>query len=160
MLAAIMVIVTLDVGCRYFLNAPLAWSFDVITLYLTVGLFFFALSDTLQDNAHVWVDVGVARMPPRLRHLSFAVGYGASWVAFAAIGWMSFVRMTESFVRSEVTTGVLKMPVWMSSLFVTLGVLVLLGRLAYRTVGHAYAAATGRPVIPFPGGHDVHPGIE
>jgi TRAP-type C4-dicarboxylate transport system permease small subunit len=160
MLAAIMVIVVLDVGFRYLLNAPLVWSFDVITLYLTVGLFFFALSDTLEDNAHVWVDVAISRVGPRLQHLFFAIGYGLSWVAFAAIGWMAALRACASFTRSEVTAGLLKMPVWVSSAFVTVGIAVLLCRLAYRTFGHAAAAATGEPIIPLPGSHDVHTGTE
>lgn len=160
MLAAAMVIVVSDVGCRYLLNAPLAWSFDVITLYLTVGLFFFALSDTLEDNGHVWVDVIVARVPIRLRHAFHAIGYGASLVAFAAVGWMAAERAHTSFVNGEVTAGVLQMPVWISSAFVVLGVVVLLGRLGYRTVAHALAAATGVPWIRLPGGHDVHTGTE
>ena len=160
MLGAMMLIVVTDVGFRYILNAPLVWSFDVITLYLTVGLFFFALSDTLQDNAHVWVDVVVARVPTRVQHLFFAVGYGVSMIAFAAIAWMAALRGYTSFVNSEVTAGVLKMPVWVSSAFVTLGVAVLICRLAYRTFGHAASAATGASLIALPGGHEVHPGTE
>jgi TRAP-type C4-dicarboxylate transport system permease small subunit len=160
MLGVMMLIVVADVGFRYILNAPLVWSFDVITLYLTVGLFFFALSDTLQDNGHVWVDVVVARVPPRVQHLFFAIGYGVSLIAFAAIGWMAALRGYGSFVNNEVTAGVLKMPVWASSAFVTVGVAVLICRLAYRTFGHAAAALTGEPLIALPGEHQVHPGTE
>lgn len=160
MLAAMMLIVVADVGFRYVANAPLVWSFDVITLYLTVGLFFFALADTLQDNGHVWVDILVARVPPRIAHAFFAVGYGLSLAAFSAIAWMAARRGYTSFQNSEVTAGVLKMPVWVSSAFVTAGTLVLVARLAYRTFGHAASAATGDGLIPLPGGHDVHPGTE
>lgn len=160
MLAATMLIVVADVGFRYLLNAPLVWSFDVITLYLTVGLFFFALSDTLQDNGHVWVDVVVARARPRLQHLFFAVGYALSLVAFAAIAWMAARRGYASFINNEVTAGMLKMPVWVSSAFVTVGVLVLVLRLAYRTFAHAAAAITRESWIALPGGHEVQPGIE
>lgn len=160
MLAAIMVIVVTDVGCRYLLNSPLAWSFDVITLYLTVGLFFFALSDTLEDNGHVWVDVMLARLPRRLQHAAFALGFALSWLAFAAIAWMSVLRAWNSFVRHEVTAGIFKMPVWVSSLFVVAGLVVLLGRIAYRAVGHGASAVTGQSLIALPGAHEVHPGTE
>lgn len=160
MLGTMMLIVVADVGFRYLLNSPLVWSFDVITLYLTVGLFFFALSDTLQDNAHVWVDVVVARMPRRVAHACFAIGYGVSLAAFAAIGWMAAARGYTSFIHNEVTAGVLKMPVWVSSAFVTVGVAVLVCRLAYRTFGHAASAITGAPLIALPGGHEIHPGTE
>ena len=160
MLAAMMVIIVLDVGCRYLLNSPLAWSFDIITLYLTVGLFFFALSDTLEDNGHVWVDVVLARLPARAQHICYAFGYAVSWLAFAAVGWMSVLRTVGSYERREVTAGIINLPVWVSSLFVTIGCLVLLGRLAYRTVGHGAAAVTGQPLIALPGNHLVHTGTE
>lgn len=160
MLAAMMAIVVADVGFRYLLNAPLVWSFDVITLYLTVGLFFFALSDTLEDNAHVWVDVVVARVPPRVAHACYAVGFALSWLGFAAIGWMAVLRAYASLVNSEVTAGVLKMPVWVSSAFVAVGVGVLLLRLAYRTFAHGASAATGARLIALPGNHLVHTGTE
>jgi len=160
MLAAMMAVVVADVGFRYLLNSPLVWSFDVITLYLTVGLFFFALSDTLEDNAHVWVDVVVARVPPRAAHACYAIGFAVSLVAFAAIAWMAVLRAYASFVNSEVTAGVLKMPVWVSSAFVAVGVGVLLLRLAYRTFAHGASAATGTRLIALPGSHLVHTGTE
>ena len=43
-LFAIMVIVFLDVGLRYIFNSPLGWSYDVISLYLMVALFFLTVS--------------------------------------------------------------------------------------------------------------------
>ena len=43
---------------------------------------------------------------------------------------------------------------------VTVGVAVLICRLAYRTFGHAAAAVTGEPLIALPGEHQVHPGTE
>lgn len=160
MLAAIMVVVVADVGFRYLLNAPLVWSFDLITLYLTVGLFFFAVSDTLEDNSHVWVDVVVARVSPRVAHAFYAIGFAVSWLAFVGIGWMALQRAYVSFVNSEVTAGVLKMPVWVSSAFVAVGVGVLLLRLAYRTFAHAASATTGTRFIALPGSHLVHTGTE
>ena len=65
MLLAIMLIATLDVAMRYFLNSPLGWSYDLISLYLMAGMFFLAMSSTLDrkstrlNSSHEWI----SRMP-------------------------------------------------------------------------------------------------
>ena len=41
MLLSIMLISTLDVLMRYVFNQPLGWAYDLISLYLMCGLFFF-----------------------------------------------------------------------------------------------------------------------
>ncbi|HEX2059972.1 MAG TPA: TRAP transporter small permease subunit, partial [Thermoanaerobaculia bacterium] len=48
---AIMLVVVTDVVLRYFVNAPLSWSYELISLYLMVGLFFFSLSDALAHHS-------------------------------------------------------------------------------------------------------------
>ena len=57
MLFALMLVVVGDVSLRYLFNAPLQWSYEVISSYLMPGLFFMAVSHTLKANAHVAVDI-------------------------------------------------------------------------------------------------------
>ena len=57
MLFALMLVVVADVSLRYLFNAPLQWSYEVISSYLMPGLFFMAVSHTLKANAHVSVDI-------------------------------------------------------------------------------------------------------
>ena len=57
MLFALMCVVVADVALRYLFNAPLQWSYQVISSYLMPGLFFMAVSHTLKAHAHVAVDI-------------------------------------------------------------------------------------------------------
>ena len=150
MLAIIMFIVVLDVACRYLFNSPLVWSFDFITLYLTIGLFFFSLSDTLDNNDHVWVNVVTSRMPNRWRHLGLALGFLLSWLAFMAIAWMAAERCWNSYETKQVTAGTLQLPVWISSAFVAIGTTLLLVRITFRTVSHSASALFDESYIDFP----------
>ena len=67
MLLFIMLLVVLDVGLRSFLHAPLGWSYDLISMYLMAGLFFFSISSTLEHEEHVRVDVLLKHFPPAVR---------------------------------------------------------------------------------------------
>lgn len=40
LMLAIMFVVVADVALRYLFNAPLSWSYELISVYLMVGLFF------------------------------------------------------------------------------------------------------------------------
>ncbi len=53
----IMAIVASDVALRYLFNRPWGWSFDFISLYVIVGLFFLALSRTFAVHGHISVDL-------------------------------------------------------------------------------------------------------
>ena len=87
MLLVIMLSSTVDVAMRYLFNAPLGVLYDLISLYLMPGLFFFALSDTLRSNEHVSVDLLHTRMTPRQRHGALLVGYALVSVIFAFMTW-------------------------------------------------------------------------
>jgi TRAP-type C4-dicarboxylate transport system permease small subunit len=147
---AIMVVVVIDVVMRYFFNAPLEWSFELISLYLMVGLFFFALSDTLAHDAHVAVDILHLYMPARLRHAAELVGYLLATPVFAAIFHLSVITTWQSFQGGDVLAGHIPWPTWVAQLCVPLGVGVLVLRMALRTVGHAVSFAANRSVIALP----------
>ena len=79
MLLAIMLIATLDVAMRYFLNSPLGWSYDLISLYLMAGMFFLAMS-------------GAAPVPPELwQWPSVCVGLATAGVMLAATAFSLIV---------------------------------------------------------------------
>src|SRR5690625_2465617 len=85
---ATMCIVVVDVFLRYFFNAPLSWSYELISLYLMAVLFFFCLAPGLSAHAHVAVDLLQNKMSPRIRHLCDGIGYTLSTVVFLGIVYM------------------------------------------------------------------------
>lgn len=150
MLFAIMLVVVADVVLRYFFNSPLSWSYELISLYLMVGLFFFALSDTLANNAHVSVDILHLYMPQRLRHATEVVGYLLATPVFVAIFHVSVITTWESFQGGDVLGGHIPWPTWLAQVCVPLGVGVLVLRMALRLAGHGLSLVAKRSVIALP----------
>lgn len=142
---AIMSIVVCDVAARYLFRSPLAWSFDLISLYLTPAIFFLALSDTLQKNHHINVDLLVNRFSPRTQHVLGLVGSALAMAVFAAIAYEALLRTRETFVEKAVSSSVYEWPTWVSVLFVVLGAGLLFLRLVFRTVSFAHALASREP---------------
>jgi TRAP-type C4-dicarboxylate transport system permease small subunit len=147
---AIMIVVVTDVVMRYFFNAPLSWSYELISLYLMVGLFFFSLSDTLANHAHVAVDILHLYMSERMRHAAELVGYVLSTPVFAIVFYLSAVTTWESFQGGDVLAGHIPWPTWVAQICVPIGVGVLVLRMALRAVGHAVSLAADRSVIALP----------
>lgn len=150
MLLAIMLLVVLDVALRYIFRAPLGWSYDLISMYLMVGLFFFSLSSTLQHEEHVRVDLLLKHFPPALRHLSELVTYLAASLVFALITYVTFDKALQSFQAGEVAPGVVPWPSWLSTALVPIGTGLLLLRVVFRLVGHALSLLTRRSRIDLP----------
>ena len=150
MMFLIMLVVVADVVLRYFFNAPLSWSYELISLYLMVGLFFFALSDTLAANAHVCVDILQLYLPKRLRHACEFIGYACVIPVFAGIFYMSVIRTWESYQGAEVLAGHIAWPTWLASVCVPLGVGVILLRMVLRLAGHGLSLLLKRSVVALP----------
>lgn len=150
MLFLIMLIVAVDVAMRYFLHAPLTWSYDLVSMYLMVGVFFFALSDTLAHDEHVCVDILHKYMPRRLRHFTEALGYACAIVVFAAIVWISADRTIDSFAAGEVSAGAIPWPMWLSIVAAPIGAGLMLLRMVFRLIGHTASAFAGSSVVELP----------
>ena len=156
-LAAIMLIVVVDVFMRYLFSAPLSWSYDLIGLYLVVALFFFSLSDTMQHHGHIAIDLFSDMIPHRPRHALMSVGYLFSTLIVAMIGWQAWLRLVIAYGAGDRIAAVVPWPTWIAYLIVTLGSLVLTLRCAYRMVGHAASAATGKDMVEMPPPPDSTP---
>lgn len=130
-LLGIMVIMVLDATLRYAANQPLAWAFEVITMYLMVAGFFFALSHALHKNEHIFVEFFCDRLPPRVRHVVTAIVYVPTSFLFAAACWRSVLVTWEAFERNEVTAGVIQWPTWTARIIVPIGLAMLVLRMIH-----------------------------
>lgn len=120
-LFAMMIIVFVDVVMRYLFNSPLGFSYDLISLYLMVGVFFFAFSDTLRHDEHVRVDILYLRMSRGMRRLCDRISYGLSAVLFATVLWTGLLRAVASTARGEVMATLIPWPIWMAYWIVPIG---------------------------------------
>lgn len=142
-LFAIMVIVVVDVALRYLFNAPLGWSYDLISLYLMVALFFLALSVTQRDDHHVRVDIVFRHVSPRVRHAMELVSYLLTVVVLVGIVYQGSVKFWISWQNNDVVAGAVPWPTWLGAVLVPLGVGLLVLRLAFSVFSLALAIAKG-----------------
>ncbi|MEK0417674.1 MAG: hypothetical protein RI949_1680 [Pseudomonadota bacterium] len=150
MLLTIMLVATLDVALRYFFNSPLGWSYDLISLYLMAGMFFFAMSDTLRAHGHIAVDLLHSHMTHRQRHAVEVPGYFLVLLTFLAVTWLAAGKTIDAYRGGDVIAGRFDWPTWISMSFVAVGFFVLSLRCAHRLMGHLLSALQGRSVIELP----------
>jgi TRAP-type C4-dicarboxylate transport system permease small subunit len=146
----IMTIVASDVAMRYLFNRPWGWSYDFISLYVIVALFFLALSRTFAVNGHISVDLLHHALSPRARRLCEIVICLLSAGFFAVMTKAGAGRALEHYLEGDVLAGAVAWPAWMSAVFVPVGAGLLTLRLLLSALCHAWTLATGREIIPLP----------
>lgn len=149
-MAAIMLIVVLDVALRYLLGAPLSWSYNLIGLYLMVAVFFLALSDTLHHHGHIAIDILQHHIPYRLRNVLLSVSYALSSLILALCTQQAGLRFLSAYVNDDRIAAIIPWPTWIAYLIVTVGCGAITLRCAYRAVGHLASAWLGRDVVEMP----------
>ncbi len=149
-LLAIMVIVFVDVGARYFVNAPLSWSYDLIGMYLMPLLFYFALSDTLASHHHVAVDLLRVHMATWLARTIEIVGSAAMAAVALTIAWIYFGSAWTKYRTDALVLSVGEWPAWIPDAIVVVGMVSLGLRLAGRAIGHTLSLALGRSLVELP----------
>jgi TRAP-type C4-dicarboxylate transport system permease small subunit len=157
-LFAIMLIVVADVLLRYLFNAPLSWSYDLISIYLMGVAFFLALSETLRMNHHVAVDILYLRFPLGWRRVWRLVGWALSFVLFAIIFVLAVTTAWDRWSAGNVVAGAIPWPTWIPAAIAAAGFLLLLVRLALGVVALAITLVSGRRLDPDIAGDDVASG--
>ncbi|WP_027579534.1 TRAP transporter small permease [Bradyrhizobium sp. Ai1a-2] len=150
---AIMIIVFGDVIMRYAFNKPFSWAYDLISLYLMVGIFFLVLSEAYASHAHVSVDILQQKFSPAMIRVSEIVTCIVGIVVFSLIAYLGFQRAVDSFQSADVMAGAIPWPMWPSIALVPFGAGLITLRLALHLIGHLLSLATGRALIALPSSH-------
>jgi TRAP-type C4-dicarboxylate transport system permease small subunit len=150
MLFALMLVVVSDVTLRYLFNAPLQWSYEVISSYLMPGLFFMAVSHTLKANGHVSVDILHNYVSRRTRYVFEAICSVVALPVFALCTWVSAQRTWQDFQTAATSTSGLAVPTWTISLMLPIGFGLLSLRLLLNSSGFIASLLSGREVAPLP----------
>jgi TRAP-type C4-dicarboxylate transport system permease small subunit len=150
MMFALMLVVVADVSLRYLFNAPLSWSYEVVSKYLMPGLFFLAASHTLKAHGHVTVDILHNYLGRRTRYVLQALISGLAAPAFGVAAWVSAQKTLEDFGSGAADTSGLGLPSWTVSLMLPLGFGLLALRLALNAGGYAATLLSGREVLALP----------
>jgi TRAP-type C4-dicarboxylate transport system permease small subunit len=116
-----MVIVGSEVVARYVMNAPLAWAFDVLTLYVMPAIFFLGLPGSYAKNAHIAVDILVQRLPKMPLAVTTLLVHVCALALFGCIFYFGVGFTLESYRSGDTFTGVLKFLAWPSAMLVPIG---------------------------------------
>lgn len=147
LMAMIMLIAVADVMMRYVFNSPFSWTYDLISLYLMVGLFYLALSSVFANHGHISVDILNAHMPLRLRRCCEIAICATALVFFALITETGTERAWESYTNADVVAGVIPWPTWPSIALVPLGAGLMTLRLGLHLIDHVASLVSGRSYI-------------
>ncbi len=152
---AIMMIVVVDVTLRYVFNAPLSWSFDLISSYLMGAAFFLALSETLRRDHHVNVDILYQHYPLRVRRVCKAFAWTLTSVLFAVMTWLAAKTCVERFLNNDVIAGAIAWPTWIPAAIGAVGLGLMTARLVVGSLALVLASISGGRIDPAIAGHDV-----
>jgi TRAP-type C4-dicarboxylate transport system permease small subunit len=136
-LLILMVIVSADVVMRYLFNHPLAWAYDIITLYLMPGLFYLTLSRAQDVGAHIGVDILQSRLPDPARHLCQTIVGLLSAAFFVALATLGGNRAYDEFIAGSTVVGEFAWKTWISIAFVPLGAGLIAVRLLLSAIANA-----------------------
>ncbi len=150
MLFALMLVVVADVTLRYLFNAPLTWSYEVITSYLMPGLFFMVAAHTLKANAHVCVDILHNYVGTKTRYVFEALSSTLAVPVFALATWVSAQNTWDDLQSAAVSSSGMELPTWSISLMLPVGFGMLTLRLALHAYGYIGTLVTGRPMKQLP----------
>jgi len=149
-LFAIMGIVATDVAMRYVFNHPFGWSYDLVSLYLSLALFYFCLSRTYSAHAHVGVDILHYYVSTRTRRVFGLLSCLVSAPLFAAIAIVTLRRAVAAFIEQDVIEGAIEWPTWAYIGLAPLGTALLTLRLLADGAAHAVTLFGGPELIPLP----------
>lgn len=124
-LFAMIGIICYEVASRYVFNAPTTWVIEV-SAYLFVALVFLGLAPAQKANAHIQVEILLARLDPARRASLELV---AHWIAllFVAVTAWQMIRFTISeYVYDTRDWGLLATPQWIPEAPVGIGYLVFM----------------------------------
>jgi TRAP-type C4-dicarboxylate transport system permease small subunit len=147
---AIMLIVASDVAMRYIFDRPWSWSYDLIDLYLTVGLFYCALAWTFRNNGHIRVDLLLDWLTLRQRRAIEAVLCLFACGLFCWITFATFDRAATQYASGDIIAGALAWPTWLSTAFAPLGAGLLALRLLLNAVAHLSVLTGASEVVALP----------
>lgn len=149
-LFSLMSLVVSDVALRYFANAPLTWSYEVISNFLMPGLFFLSVSHTLKSNAHVAVDIVHNYLGDRTRYVLEAITSVVICPVFAIIAYYALQSTLEQFSSGDVLTSGLELPSWTTSFLSPLGFALLALRTGLNALGYIGSLIAPRPILELP----------
>ena len=128
-------IVGADITLRYLFNKPIAWVKEV-SEYILVALGFLTAAWLLKDDAHVTMDLVLAKMSPRMQTMTNIITSIISAIVVFIVTWFSVTTTVDFYQTGIVAPTVLEPPKWILMTPVVVGCFLLAVQFVRRT--HLY----------------------
>ena len=137
-------VVTVDVLLRYTVNAPLAWSYDLVSMYLMPAIVFLSLAIVQRQSHHVNVDLLYCRFSLGIQRLAGAISLIGSGCVLSLIAFLAARRAWTALIGDEVVSGPIAWPVWIGPALLAFGA----GLFVLRAIAGLAEIAAGRTIMP------------
>lgn len=114
-------LILISIIARYFLHSSLSWTYEVISLYLSVFMFFPLLSSTLADNSHISIDIVSKYISRRYSVPVYFIISLVSFLLFSLITYAASINLYISISKYEISQGSYSWPLWPHWLIIAIG---------------------------------------
>lgn len=150
MLFGLMILVVADVALRYLFNAPVAWSYEVISRILMPGLFFLAVAHTQRAHGHVAVDILHNYVSDHTRYILEATSSVLITPVFGYIAWITALDTLQQMQTGAILSDGLELPAWSTTFLMPIGFGLLTIRSFLNALGYLSTLASGHSLIALP----------
>jgi len=120
MMAALMLIVCVDLTLRYFFNSPLVWATEVteiLILYIT----FLGTAQVFKENSHVVIDIFLVAGSERRRRILGIVSNTLVGLVSAVLIYYGFLAAYNHYARGVFNPTILETPIWLILVIIPVG---------------------------------------
>lgn len=130
LIALMMLLISYDALGRYFLNVPFAIQYEFTTYYLITMIFMLGFSWSYREGAFVKVSFLSSYFSNRFKKIKLISQNLVMIFCFAVILWVTSGAVYSSFIEKEVIFGIIDWPVWLAEIWIPIGSLFIILRLA------------------------------
>lgn len=123
LLGAMIVVVFLQVFCRFVIQGSLPWS-EELARYLMIWTVFIGASIGAKEGAHIGVEALVAAFPPGIKRLSIMLAGGLNIVFCITIAYISF-KVVAFLHGSGQLSPAMRIPMYWAYLAIPVGVTLM-----------------------------------
>ncbi len=133
-------VLTWEVGGRYFFSVPSDWQ-DEMSTFLLIGATFASAAWVQARRGHVAIDALGAILPPGVDRMRRWAADLLSFVFVAYFAWKSYELLMEAVTDGQTTPSAWGPPLWIPYLCMTAGMALLAVQLLLQVLGSRHAAS-------------------
>jgi len=124
------VVINIEIIARY-LGSPTSWGLDTAMLLMIIGAFLSPAGIMINDG-HVRVDVFTSLMSEQVQKCLVRLTLSVATIYAMVLIWTGFDLTWQSYEIGLMTTGLLRVPMWISQIALPIGAVLLLGAMIVR----------------------------